>query len=148
MKIVYIDMDDTISNFSDAYNNARTAEPSIEHPHLEYGFFANLEPIDDAIHALNILIISNIYDPYILTAPSSRNPFSYIEKRTWLKRYFGSSFKNKLIMSPNKGLLKGDILIDDMIKGKGQELFEGRLIHFGSIEYPTWESILTKLKLA
>jgi 5'-nucleotidase len=34
------------------------------------------------------------------------------------------------------GLLKGDFLIDDYITGRGQEYFEGELIHFGSNQYP------------
>ncbi len=42
----------------------------------------------------------------------------------------------KLIICSNKGLLKGDILIDDHISGRGQEFFEGKLIHFGQNEYP------------
>ena len=51
----------------------------------------------------------------------------------------------KLILSPNKALLKGDFLIDDMINGKGQEDFEGELIAFGSEKYPNWKSVNKKL---
>jgi 5'-nucleotidase len=54
----------------------------------------------------------------------------------WLKNW---------ILSPNKALLKGDFLIDDMINGKGQEDFEGELITFGSEKYPNWKSVIKKL---
>lgn len=47
-----------------------------------------------------------------------------------------------MILSPDKGLLKGDFLIDDHIDGKGQERFEGRLIQFGSGEFPDWAAVL------
>jgi 5'(3')-deoxyribonucleotidase len=56
-----------------------------------------------------------------------------------------ASITEKLIISPNKGLLKGDILIDDIVEGKGQEHFEGELIHFGSAKFPDWESVLERV---
>jgi len=44
-------------------------------------------------------------------------------------------------LATNKGLLKGDYLIDDYVAGRGQENFEGELIHFGSEQYPDWSSV-------
>ena len=78
---------------------------------------------------------------YILTAPSVRNPSSYTEKRLWVEEHLGLGAAYKLIISPNKGLNLGHYLIDDYTKGKGQENFEGRLLQFGSAEYPDWISI-------
>lgn len=49
---------------------------------------------------------------------------------------------NRLIISPNKGLHKGDYLIDDMDKGKGQDNFEGKVLQFGSKEFSDWEQVL------
>ena len=54
-------------------------------------------------------------------------------------------FVKSLIITPNKGLNKGDYLIDDNDSGKGQEHFEGELIKFGSERYSDWESVLTYL---
>lgn len=51
----------------------------------------------------------------------------------------------KLIICPNKGLLMGDFLIDDMINGRGQENFKGELIHFGSEHFSCWNSIVPHL---
>ena len=48
----------------------------------------------------------------------------------------------KLIISPNKGLNKGDYLIDDNKSGRGQENFEGELIHFGTEGLYNWAEIL------
>lgn len=108
-------------------------------------FFENLPPIKDAIDSVNILRNSGKYNVHILTAPSTRNPSSYTEKRIWVENHFDDEFTNKLIISPNKGLLKGDILIDDKVSGKGQENFDGRVMPYCSIKFPNWQSILKEL---
>lgn len=143
--IVYIDMDDVLCDYSIAFNNAIKETPSIAFPQSQYGFYANLVPITGAIESVHKLINSEKFDPYILTAPSTRNPFSYTEKRVWIEKYFGIEFTEKLIISPNKGLLKGDILIDDLISGRGQEGFEGQMMQFGSACYPDWSAVMKKL---
>ncbi|MCM8526915.1 MAG: hypothetical protein NE327_10385 [Lentisphaeraceae bacterium] len=45
-------------------------------------------------------------------------------------------------MSSNKGLLKGDLLIDDHDSGRGQESFEGEFILFGGSKFPDWPSVM------
>lgn len=146
-RIIYIDMDDVLCDFSGAYHAALAINDGIKYPQSQYGFFTNLAAIDGALDALHTLTESNHYEPYILTAPSTRNPLSYKEKRVWIEQYFGYEFVEKLIICSNKGLLKGDYLIDDNTSGKGQENFEGELIHFGSTEFPNWISVKTQLGL-
>jgi len=63
----------------------------------------------------------------------------------WVEDYLGIDIANKLILSTNKGLLKGNYLIDDWIIGQGQEYFEGEIIHFGSMKYPNWNDVVKKL---
>jgi 5'-nucleotidase len=145
MKIVYIDLDDTLCDFKSAYLDALKQNPGIQYPQSQYRFFANLEPITGAIQAVKDLIDSNEYDPYILSAPSTQNPFSYAEKREWVEIHLGYDFCKKLIICAHKGLLKGDLLIDDNSEGKGQDLFEGELIQFGSSAYPNWTTVRTRL---
>jgi len=139
--IVYVDMDDVICDFTSAYNYALQQNPSIKHPQSQYGFFANLIPKKGTVEAIKALIQSEKFEPYVLTAPSTRNPFSYTEKRVWIEKYFGYDFVDKLIICANKSLLKGDYLIDDNTSGKGQEAFEGKLLHFGCAQFPNWHSI-------
>lgn len=74
------------------------------------------------------------------------NPLCYTEKRIWVENHLGFEFTYKLILATNKGLLKGDYLIDDYVAGRGQENFEGELIHFGSYKYPDWDSIMKYLQ--
>ena len=135
-------MDDVLCDFSGAHKRALDRKPENKYPQCEFDFFRNLEPIPQAIESVNWLISSPKYDVYILTAPSYFNPMCYTEKRMWVEKYLGMEMVKKLIISPNKGLNKGDYLIDDYISGKGQEGFEGELIHFGSELFPSWSEVI------
>jgi 5'-nucleotidase len=146
MKLIYVDMDDVLCDFIGAHKKARKQTPEIKYPQAQLDFFRKLKPIEGAIEGFAKLWNSKKYDVYILTAPSVMNPLCYMEKRLWITDYFSIDVAQKLILSPNKALLKGDFLIDDMTKGKGQETFEGELITFGSEKYPDWQSVLLKLK--
>jgi 5'-nucleotidase len=128
--LIYIDMDDVLCDYTTAFHQAINLTPSIAFPQSQYGFYANLTPIIGAIESVNTLIKSEKFDPYILTAPSNRNPLSYTEKRVWIEKYFGIAFT---------------ILIDDQLSGRGQDKFDGQLIHFGSTAYPNWKSIMNTL---
>lgn len=143
--IVYIDMDDVLCDFSGAHAAALKENPAVKYPQSQYGFFTNLHPIDGGIEFVNELMHSNVYIPYILTAPSIQNPLCYTEKRVWIEKMFGLSFVSNLIICNNKALLRGDILIDDHESGKGQEQFKGRLIHFGSNRFPNWKAVKEEL---
>ncbi|WP_444931634.1 5' nucleotidase, NT5C type [Microbulbifer sp. SSSA002] len=136
--IVYIDMDDVLCDFSGASKRELERNPSIKFPQSQYGFFANLSPL---IGAVNALLASEQYEPYILTAPSVKNPLCYTEKRVWVGNHLGMEMVNRLIISPNKSLLKGEFLIDDNITGRCQSEFEGELLHFGSNKYPDWNAV-------
>jgi 5'(3')-deoxyribonucleotidase len=139
--IVYIDMDDVLCNFSAQHKKHRAADPSTIYPQSQYGFFANLPEIENAVDTVKDLIACEKYDTYILTAPSVLNPLCYTEKRVWIEQKFGIGLAHKLIISPNKSLLKGHYLIDDNISGKGQEGFEGEVIHFGQARFPDWKAV-------
>ncbi len=145
-EIVYIDMDDVLCDFGGAYRRAKQESPQIIFPQSQYGFFTKLLPLPGAIESVKSLIESDIYDPYILTAPSIKNPLCYTEKRIWIEQYFGIEFVKKLIISPNKSLFLGRYLIDDNIEGKGQEGFTGEIIHFGSEHFPDWPAVMLFLE--
>lgn len=138
--IIYIDMDGVLADYDKAFSEIRSSHPDVSYPQSLPQFFENLEPIDGAIDAFHQL--NNKHDVYILTAPSNRNPLSYTEKRLWVEKHLGFDITERLIICSNKGLLKGDILIDDNINGKGQESFEGRVMHFRSDSFPHWSKIL------
>lgn len=146
-KIVYIDMDDTLCDLQAAAKAAKERNPKMPYPQAEYGFYANFDPLPGAIEAVSKLYDSEEYEPWILTAPSLVNPLCYTEKRVWVEKHLGMQMVERLIISPNKALLKGYYLIDDNIEGKGQEGFEGILIQYGSSGYQSWNSILDFFEL-
>jgi 5'(3')-deoxyribonucleotidase len=139
--ILYVDMDGVLCDYDKAHKKALKETPKIKYPQSVEGFFLNLEPIPDAIKVMGWIIKSEYFDVWILTAPSVYNPLSYMEKRLWVEKWFGMDMAHKLIESPNKGLNKGDFLIDDNVDGKGQENFEGEVIQFGSRYFKDWKEI-------
>lgn len=139
-KRIYIDMDGVLCDFRSAYFQARQDHQEIEFPQSIPGIFENLEPIPGAIEAVEHL--RSVADVYVLSAPSTRNPRCYMEKRIWIEKHFGYEFTKRLILATNKSLMIGDYLIDDFGSGKGQDGFQGELIHFGSEVFPDWRAVL------
>jgi|APTNR8051073442_1049403.scaffolds.fasta_scaffold55935_1 5'-nucleotidase len=137
--IIYIDMDGVLCDFNTPYQQALIEHPEELYPQSIPGFFINLTPFENAIESVKTLALAN--DVYFLSAPSVLNPHSYTEKRLWIEKYLGIEMCHKLILTPNKGLNKGDILIDDEKSGRGQESFEGTFIHFGKDEFSNWEKV-------
>jgi 5'(3')-deoxyribonucleotidase len=144
--VVYIDMDDVLCDFSKAHATDLAANPNIAFPQSQYGFFADLEPINGATGSVKQLISDPRFEVYILTAPSYLNPMCYTEKRVWIEKHFGVEFTKNLIISYNKALLMGDILIDDRAAGNGQDKFDGKLIQFGTSVYANWQLVMQKLE--
>lgn len=140
-KVIYIDMDDTLCDYANAHQLALKLYPEIQFPQSQPGFFHDLLPITGGIEAMEQLLASQRYDPFILTAPSVMNPLCYTEKRTWVEAHLGMDYVHRLIISPRKDLLKGDFLIDDYNEGKGQESFAGTVMHFGAEPFLDWKSV-------
>jgi len=146
--VIYIDMDDVLCDFSAAHTERLAGNPGVQFPQSQYGFFASLKPIDHAIESVKQLINDAKFEVYILTAPSYMNPLCYTEKRVWIEQYFGLEFTKRLIISYDKSLLKGDVLIDDRVSGNGQESFEGLLIQFGGQQFTSWHEVMSALRLS
>ncbi len=136
-------MDGVLCDYQNAFDEAIQLNPKIAFPQSQFDFYRKLKPIKDAIESVNKLLQNNDFEVYILTAPSIYNPLSYTEKRIWVEEYLGMQMVEKLIISPNKSLLKGHYLIDDTKEGRGQENFEGKLIHFGSEKFSDWQKVLS-----
>jgi len=90
----------------------RSAEGLIDEWLGEDGFFEDLEPVGGAIDGFNALRRSG-HDVVIATSIPGVAVHSFTGKRRWLKRHFPDfSLKNFVAIS-RKGLLEGDVLIDD-----------------------------------
>ena len=140
-RIIWVDMDDTICQYKEAFSKAIKENPYNKYPQSEYGFFRKLKPIKDAIKIVNLLDITN--DVRILTRPSFKNPMSYTEKREWVETHLGLSFCQKLYFSPDKTVevKKDDILIDNT-----EYNVKGKLIQFGVKPFESWNKVYEYLK--
>ena len=129
MKRIYIDLDDTIADYTKRFNELKTND--MKFPQSQYGFYTSLEPIENAIEVVNCM--RERFDVYILTRPSVFNPLCYTEKRIWVENNFDLEFCKKLIICYDKFLLKGDILIDDKSHN-----FDGEEIIYGNEKFKNW----------
>jgi 5'(3')-deoxyribonucleotidase len=137
-------MDNVLVDFKSAFNKI---EPDLlrkfdgqfdEIP----GIFSLMEPLEGALEAYKTL--STKFDTYILSTAPWENSSAWSDKNKWVKRYLGKSAYKRLILSHNKHLNIGDYLIDDRTaNGAGQ--FTGEHIHFGSPQFPKWQSVLDYL---
>lgn len=139
-KTVYIDMDGVLCNYGKNYKKYKSEKPELAYPQSQYGFFLELEPLPGALEAF--FKLSSMHDVWILTAPSIENPMSYAEKNYWVRKYMGREYTRRLIMSPDKSLLKGDYLIDDNEWTNWQGDFEGELLLIGSERFPNLASTI------
>lgn len=138
-------MDNVLCDYQKAHDAAMERQPEIPYPQSQYGFFRNLEPIYGAL--IGFTVLSKNFDVWILTAPSIQNPMCYTEKREWVGKNLGYEAAERLILSPHKGLLIGDYLIDDIEAGRAkQNEFNGMQIVFGNNDYPDWHSVLDYFK--
>lgn len=142
MKKVYVDMDGVLCDFYSARDKALLKNPEQKFPQSQWGFFLRLEEIPDAVYSFNKL--KEKYDVWILTRPSFKNVNCYTEKAQWLLDHLGEGILEKTIITPDKSLVKGDYLIDDM-GNAGQENFEGEWIHFGTEKFKNWKKVLDYL---
>jgi 5'-nucleotidase len=142
MKKLYVDMDGVLCDFKGAAVKELTLNPDQKYPQSKWGFFLKLKELPDAIESIQKL--EKYFDVWILTRPSFRNVNCYTEKAQWIWDHLGYRYVQKLILSPDKSIVKGDFLVDDT-NNANQSEFEGEWIKFGSEKYPNWKKIVEYL---
>ena len=141
-KVIYIDMDGVLCDYG-AFLEKMTSKGMNKFQVFKIlGVFEDLNPINGAVNAFQLL--DQHFDVYILSTPLWSNPDSWKGKRIWVEKYLGKAAKKKLILSHNKGLMRGDYLIDDR-EANGVLDFEGEHIKFGEGEYKGWNEVLNYL---
>lgn len=145
--LLYVDLDGVVADY-DAHAHLKTwIDPERIECRVPEGYFTNLPLIDGAVESLQVL--SEHYELYFLSTPQWSNPLCWMEKRIWVEDNFGELMFKRLILTHNKGLLKGHFLIDDRT-AHGVDTFEGEHIHFGTEKFPHWRSVtdylMTKVK--
>jgi 5'(3')-deoxyribonucleotidase len=142
-KIIYIDMDGVVADFATKWETMYGCKLDPYHlPPTPDRFYHDLEPIPDAIESVHKL--STQFNIYFLSTPEWDNPSCWMDKRLWIEKHFGDLGYKKLILSHDKSLCIGDYLIDDRIV-HGVDNFIGEHIHFGTEQFPDWETVLKYL---
>jgi 5'(3')-deoxyribonucleotidase len=109
-----------------------------EVPHI----FSLMDPMAGAIEAFQKLC--ECFDTYILTTAPWENPTALNDKLAWVKKHLGDLAYKRMITTHHKHLNRGDYLIDDRTtNGAGD--FNGEHIHFGTADFPDWETVTNYL---
>lgn len=83
------------------------------------GFYRTLNPIAGAVKALHEM--EKEYTVFICTAPYVTNETCASEKILWVQEHLGDNWMDRMVITSDKTLVAGDVLIDDkpLIKGVG-----------------------------
>jgi len=93
----------------------------------EPGFFLSLPPIPGSLEA--VTEIAKKHDVFICTAPLKEYKHCAGEKYEWIERYLGYEWTRKIVLTMDKTLLAGNILIDDKPEITG-------------LVQPSWEHVM------
>lgn len=119
------------------------------------GFYAELPLIEGAQSAIETLRNSG-FDVWFVTTPFLSNPHCASEKLSWVEKHFGSSMKARTILTMDKTLIRGDVLIDDKPVIKGDDFPAWTHLCFGDYGYSNttasqrvknWDEALTEVTL-
>jgi len=105
--------------------------------------FSKMLPVPGAVEAFHEL--SELFDTYLLSTAPWQNPSTWSDKLLWVKEHLGKPAYKRLILSHHKNLNRGDFVIDDRTKN-GVDKFDGEHIHFGTSEFPNWQSVVAYLR--
>ena len=92
------------------------------------GFFRNLPPIDGALDALQAMLARG-HDVRICTSPLTLYQNCVGEKYEWVDRHLGAEWVARMVVTKDKTLVHGDILIDDKP-------------HVTGARTPTWQHVV------
>jgi 5'-nucleotidase len=154
MTRILVDLDDTIADWSARYDWGLDTSPGAENiPRsaeltgfdlfadrtpaekriilavmAEWGFYADLVPIDGAIEALHEMAHDG-FEVFIVTSPWPANPTCASDKLRWVEKHLGFDWSKRTIITADKTVVRGDVLFDD----KG---------NITGIDTPTWRQVL------
>lgn len=99
------------------------------------------QPLPGAIDSCNRLMD----EPFIETFFVTNRGMSYAKDLEWLCYRMTLNNPRGLIVTPDSGVLFGDILIDDWEQPTNQGLFRGEVIHYGYGETKGWPETMDRI---
>ncbi len=94
------------------------------------GFFLGLEPVAGGLEAMREMAAAG-HEVFLCTAPISGSVSCPQEKTEWVLRHLGPDFVKRLILAPDKTLVRGDLLVDDRPDADQAGIMK-----------PTWEHVI------
>ncbi|KAM4527082.1 5'(3')-deoxyribonucleotidase, mitochondrial [Fundulus diaphanus] len=94
------------------------------------GFFMDLEPLPGGVEAVKEMARMVDTDVFICTSPIKHYKHCPYEKYAWVEKHLGPDFLDQVILTRDKTLIAGDLLIDDKPDIRGVE------------PRPAWEHVL------
>lgn len=83
----------------------------------ESRWFLDLPVVDGAVEGLNALADHpDVAEVWICTKPLEANPHCQSDKANWIRTHFGEEWLRRLIITPDKSMVQGDLLLDDAPK--------------------------------
>lgn len=102
-----------------------------------------MTPMPKAIESFKEL--AELFDTYTLSTAPWEKPSAWSDKLLWVKSHIGEKARKRLILYHHKNPNDGKYLVDDRTKN-GAAAFAGEHIHFGTEQYPDWDSVLEYLR--
>ena len=110
------------------HNYPPECTPALKAIYGAEGFFSSLEPVPGSIEALKEMADMG-HDVSICSSPITDYKNCVSEKYQWVEKHLGMEWTGKLILTKDKTLVKGNILIDDKP-------------HVTGVARPEWEHIV------
>jgi 5'-nucleotidase len=95
----------------------------------EEGFFRDMAVVPGAVDALREMDAMG-FEVFICSSPLRKYRYSAVEKYEWVETNLGAAWTERIILTRDKTLVKGDLLIDDKPIIRGAE------------SNPAWEHVL------
>ncbi|XP_075417055.1 5'(3')-deoxyribonucleotidase, mitochondrial isoform X2 [Tenrec ecaudatus] len=76
-------------------------------------FFLDLEPLPGAVDAVKQMANLENTDVFICTSPIRMFKYCPYEKYAWVEKHFGADFLEHIVLTRDKTVISGDLLIDD-----------------------------------
>ncbi|XP_061191131.1 5'(3')-deoxyribonucleotidase, mitochondrial-like [Saccostrea echinata] len=105
-------------------------KPMVKSVYESKGFFRDLPPIAGACSAVKEMNEMDGVEVFICSSPLFFYKYSAKEKFAWVEHYLGKNWINKIILTRDKTIVSGHVLIDDNVKIKG------------AVDPPSWEHIV------
>ena len=140
------------SSFYVTENYPREWREIVRSIYVAPGFYRTLEPIEGGVEAIREMLELG-HEVFVCTSPLSDYRNCVLEKYEWVEQFLGDDWIPRLILTKDKTLVKGDILIDDNPRPRGAETpdwehviydqpYNRSITHLRRITWANWREVI------